>query len=442
MKNNSSITIAELCPEHVQISMLGMSSDTNDSQSSSAGKIDRICQSQIQAYLQQSLGLDVDSAYPTNLKFTPFVSQIVTGFVLTVATIRIAFIPSADVGYDGLEIEQEWIDLSNWAADYYVPVQVDLESNSIHLWGFISHRDVKVQGEFDRISRTYIIDSQYLSDELADLWLTCELIASGEMSPERAEISPVPELLPQTAQEILEALRQHDSIFSPRLNLSFAQWGGILNQPKYLELYLSPVPLNITRLSDWLDRASAAIQADWKSIHDFFKTPQLSASHRSVNLVEQLTICPQHNLMYRSIDPNTKTLAAIIENTKSQSERWDAIESLWARDPNHSALPIYKLLDLGLFFQGEQLSLLVSIVPTKVGKLGILIRLSPNREQTKLPLGINLSLLAANGQMSREIIAQDGNYQCLQLIFDADFDDLFSICVTLNGNQLTKHFQV
>jgi Protein of unknown function (DUF1822) len=429
MKSNSSITTAELYPEHIQISILGINSDTNDSQSPSPDKIDSLpkttlregsCQSQLQAYFQQSLGLDVDLAYPTDLKFTPLVSQLVTGFVLTVATIRIAFIPSEDVGYDGFEIEQEWVDLSNWAADYYVPVQVDLEGKFLNLWGFISHRDVQAQGEFDRISRTYIIDSQYLSDELADLWLTCELIASGEMSPERGVVSPIPELLPQTAQGLIDTLRGHrsrsisgrESIFSPRLDLSFAQWGGILNHSKYLELYLQPTPLNITRLSDWLDRTSAAIYADWKSIHDFFKTPQLSESNRCLNLVEQLTICPQSNLMYRSIDSSPNTLAAIIENTQSQSERWDAIESLWAIDPNHSALPIYKLLDLGLFFQGEQLSLLVSIVPTKAGNLGILVRLSPNREQTKLPTCINLSLLAEDGQISREIIAQDGNYQC------------------------------
>jgi Protein of unknown function (DUF1822) len=464
MKTSSSITIAELYPKYVEIPILGMNSDANDSQLSatSPGQIDslpetlceRICQSQLQAYLHQNLGLDVAVAYPTDLKFTRLISQLVTGFVLNVATIRIAFIPSEDLDYDGLEIEQEWVDLSNWAADYYVPVQVDLEGELLHLWGFISYRDVKEQGAFDRIARTYTIDSQYLSDDLDDLWLICELIASGEMLPERAVIPQLPELLPQTAQGIVDTLRQHDSIFSPRLDLAFAQWGGILNQPKYLELYLNPVPEKepesivqtiprvITRLSDWLDGQSATIYADWKSIRDFFKTPQLSENYRSINLVEQLTICPQHNFMYRSMDTNTEALADIIENSTSQNERWDAIESLWVRDPNHSALPIYKLLDLSIFFQGEQLSLLVSIVPTKAGKLGILMRLSPNREQTKLPLGINLSLLAEDGQISREIIAQDGNYQCLQLIFDADFGDLFSICVTLNGNQLTKHFQV
>jgi hypothetical protein len=450
MNNSSSITITELYPEHLHISLDSKNSNylETDSQefSTAAGKIDRICQSQIQAYLQKNLGLDVTVAYPTDLKFNPLISQLVNGFVLTISNIRIVFIPSEDLDYGGFEIEQEWVDLSNWTADYYVPIQVNLEGNLLHLWGFISHREVKEQGEFDRISRTYIINSQCLSDDLDDLWLTCELLASDEMSPERAAISPLPALLPQTAGKIIDTLRQNRSIFSPRLDLSFEQWGGILNQPKYLEIYLNPiastVPHLITRLSDWINGQSAAIDQEWKSISEFFKAPQLSAGYRSINLVEQLTICPQSNLMYRSIDIGTKALADIIQNTTSQHERWESIEHLWKLDPNHPALPIYKLLDLGLFFQGRQLSLLVSIIPTKIGKLGILIRLSSNQLQTQLPSGIQLSRFNEDGDLSREVIAKDNMYQCLQLIFDADFGDAFSICVKLDDKQLIKHFQV
>lgn len=472
MKNNLSITIGELYPEYLEISMLGTNSDATDSQLSSASMnqidslpetlCDRICQSQLQAYLQQNLGLDVAGAYPTDLKFTRLISQVVTGFVLTIATTRIVFIPSEGVDYDGLEIEQEWVDLSNWAADYYVPVQIDVEAKLLHLWGFISHRDVKEQGAFDRISRTYTIDSQYLSDELDDLWLICELLASDEMLPERAIIPPLPELLPQTAQEIVDTLQQHQSIFSPRLDLSFAQWGGILNQSKCLELYLNsplqpkPVAVALTsyraviRLSDWLEKQGTAIYQDWKSIGEFLKMPDLLASSIPFCSLENLKdlskinhlIAPQSNLMYRNLNVDTKKLVEIIQDTSSQNERWEAIESLWERDPDHPALPIYKILDLGLFFQGSQLSLLVSIVPTKNGKLGVLIRLSSNQSQTQLPSGINLRRLDRDGNISRQIIAKDDTYKCLQLIFDADFGDEFSICVTLNDSHLTKHFQV
>jgi hypothetical protein len=449
LNNYHNIEIEASYPQPISIAL-----DDAFSLHTSASKINTHCQSTVRAYLQQHLGLTVDLAYPTNIQFIPLISQLVTGFVLIVANTRIVFIPSEDLDYCGFEIEQEWVDLSNWAADYYVPVQVDLEGKFLNLWGFISHRDVQAKGEFDRISRTYIIDSQYISDDLDELWLTCELIASQEMSPERGAVLPVPELLPQTAQELIDILRENRSIFSPRLDLDFAQWGGILDRPKYLELYLNlapeaelgsialTIPRGIVRLSDWLDGQSAAIYKDWKSIREFFATPQLSAEYRSINLVEQLTICPQHNLMYRNTATNTQNLVEIIQNTNSQNERWDAIESLWERDPYHSALPIYKLLDLGLFFRGEQLSLLVSILPTKTGKLGILIRLSPNQVHSKLPLGIQLSRFDEDGKISRQVIAKDNTYQYLQLIFDADFGDKFSICVTLNDNQLTKHFQV
>lgn len=472
MNNNLSIAITELYPEHLHIPMLESGNYANNFKVSltSADDVDaipetrweRICQSQLQAYLHHNLGLDVVGAYPTDLRFTRLISQLVTGFVLTVATTRIVFIPSDEVDYDGLEIEQEWVDLSNWAADYYVPVQIDLEAKLLHLWGFISHRDVKEYGAFDRIFRTYTIDSQYLSDELDDLWLICELLASGEMLPEQATTPPLPELLPQTAQEIVDTLRQHRSIFSPRLDLSFAQWGGILNQSKCLELYLNsspqpePVAVDltshraVTRLSDWLEEKGTAIYQDWKSIGEFLKMPDLLATPlpiRSLKSLENLIkinhlIAPQSNLMYRNLNVDTKKLVEIIQDTSSQNERWEAIESLWERDPDHPALPIYKILDLGLFFQGSQLALLVSIVPTKSGKLGVLIRLSSNQPQSQLPSGINLCRLDRAGNISRQITAKDDTYKCLQLIFDADAGDEFSICVTLNNNHLTKHFQV
>jgi hypothetical protein len=450
MKNNSSLTVQELYPDRIYIPLDPESREL----AIVPGNFEPICQSKVRAYLQKNLGLNIDLAYPTDIQLMPLVSQLVDGFVLTVEGIRIVFIPSEDLDFSGFEIEQEWVDLSNWVADYYVPVQVDLESKLLHLWGFISHRNVKDLGEFDRIFRTYSLDGQYLSDNLDNLWLTCELLASGEMLPDRAAISPLPQLLPQTAREIIGILRQHQSVFSPRLDLDFERWGGILNQPPYLDLYLNltpaPEPIatvtsirsTITKLSDWLDGQSVAIYQDWKSIGEFFQSPQLQAGFRSIDSVKELTICPQSNLMYRNISGNIESLAEIIKNTNSQHERWEAIEYLWKLDPEHPALPIYKLLDLSLFFQGEQLSLLVSIVPTKTGKLGILIRLSPNREQTQLPLGIKLSRLDEEGNISRETIAQDRNYQCLQLIFDADFGRVFSICVTLNDNQLIKHFQV
>ncbi len=446
------MTVQALYPEHVCISLTHSEVRTNFN----SGEINLICQSHVKKYLEDNLGLNVELVFPSNFNIQFFSRHSIIGFVYAVEGVRIAFIPSEDLNFEEFEIQQEWVDLSTWFADYYVPIQVDLEGEFLHLWGFVSHKNVKEQGEYDPIFRTYSVNGQYLSDNLDNLWLICDLQASGDMLPERATI-PKYQLLPNIAQGVINNFRQHlSSGFLPRLDLVFEEWAGILNDRQWLDMYLSPaivsapvkvaasVENRLTNLSDWFDDRAAEIYQEWKSISEFFKTPQMQSGSRSIDRVKELTICPQVNLMYRSTGKNTEELVSLIHNTSSQNDRWEAIEYLWKLDPDHPALPIYKLMDLGLFFRGEQLSLLVSIISNKSDKLGILIRLSPNDREntTTLPSGIKLSLLGKEGDISREIIAQDSKYQCLQLIFDADFDDLFSICVTLNNNQLTKQFQV
>jgi hypothetical protein len=477
MKSNNSLTIQSIYPDHVYIPLVGhqapemfdskmpkanSSSYLKELQSAQEVGDDRsalvstvstnyLCQIAVTKYLEKMLGLDIHTAYPNNIKSTK-INSLVDGFVLSIAGVRVVFVPSEDLDISSFELPQEWIDLSNWAADYYVPIQIDEDDQHLHLWGFVTHCQVKEAGEFDRVFRTYTINSQYLNDDLDNLWLRCELQASGEIAASQINPLSTPQLSSQVAQDIIHLFAQHQSIFSPRLEFSFEQWGGILNQPEWLEKYLkltdiaAPIENKVfTKLSDWLDRNTTAIYQDWQSVADFFAAPQLQAGMRSPNKsqkIQEFMIAPHNDLMYRGKDRSIKDLTTIIKNTASQQERWDAIECLWKLDPNHPSLPTYKLLDLGLFFQGEQLSLLVSVISTSANQLGILIRLSPNQENAKLPANVQLSRLDEAGNISRQVVAQDSEYQCLQLIFDADLGDMFSICVTLQDNKLIKHFQV
>jgi Protein of unknown function (DUF1822) len=477
MKSNKSLTIQSIYPDHVYIPLTShQTQEIFDSEmcevhsapflkeaqsppeliADQAAMIFTIntnntCQTAVTNYLQKSLGLDACTAYPSSIK-TIQINLLVDGFVLSIAGIRVVFIISEDLDDSSFELPQEWIDLSNWVADYYVPIQVNPDDQYLHLWGFITYSQVKEAGEFDRVFRTYTINSQDLNDDLDDLWLRCGLQASGEIVANQTKPLPTPYLSSQAAQEIINLFLQHKSVFSPRLEYSFEQWGGILNQPEWLEKYLASINSTapaenkvLTKLSAWLDRNTMAIYQEWKSIDEFFAAPQLQVGMRSSNKVQkvkELMIAPQSNFTQHGTAQNIQELIATIKNTASQQDRWDAIECLWRIDPKHPFLPIYKLLDLGLFFQGKHLSLLVSVISTSANQLGILIRLSPNQENAKLPTGIQLSRLDEAGDISRQVITQDSEYQCLQLIFDADLGDLFSICVTLQDNKLIKHFQV
>jgi hypothetical protein len=472
-------TLSEIYPEHswIDLSEIGeleskLSAEKLQDRDYHLSRVDlnQLCMVAVKKWLSEVFELELKSVFPCTFggkENLEFISGLVNGFALQVGKTRLVFIPSQSIDLTEIEIPQEWVDLLNWAGDYYVPIQVDVEGKYLHLWTFISHYDLKNNGEFDPVFRNYEIADDAGSKSLDVLFTACELHALGELTPKRAEISPVPTLAATDANELIKQLQQHRSGFSPRLEFSFSLWGAILNDDhEYLEKYLNPRILvhaspNKSRtpliLSHWFDKQLETIHQEWKSIGEFFQQPQWQSGLRGdldrgndlanqsteiMDRVKELTICPQRSLMYRDISKDTENLVNTIQNTASQQERWEAIEYLWALDPEHPALPIYKLMDLGLFFQGEHLSLLVSIVRTKRGKLGILVRLSPNRDRTTLPFGIKLSRLDEQGNVSREEIAQDNKRQCLQLIFDADFGDLFSICVTLNDNHLTQKFQV
>jgi hypothetical protein len=448
----------------------------------SAVKINTHCQSIIGEYLQQHLELKVDLAYPTDLQFTSFVSKLVTGFVLSIDQIRIVFIPSEDLDYCGFEIEQEWVDLSNWAADYYVPVQVDLEGKFLNLWGFISRRDVKEQGEFDPISRTYIIDSEYLNDDLVDLWLTCELIANQTIAPERAYILDEPELLPQTARELINTLHGHKSIFSPRLDLSFAQWGGILNQPKFLELYLNPapekepvsialtIPRVLTRLSDWLDGQSAAIYEDWKSIETFiyptqpvpaFRSspdklkPRLAPNHfRGVPLDTVETIDREIKRLYATselsivqipahISQPAELLVYLIQHTNNDNLRLQALEYLWTIAPEHKLVQSRRIKDLGMTIKGHSIGLMIAALEKQDKQLSILSRIYPLGIESQLPPNLQLWLLDEHGNSATKqpIVSRSNPLDSyIQLHFSADRGDVFSISIKLNDSSMTEPF--
>jgi Protein of unknown function (DUF1822) len=333
-------------------------------------------------YLQNNLGLENQIVEPQE--------DDLQGFALEINGIRVGFFPDEAIDLAGFTVNQKWLDRSDWQVDYYVPVQVEAEH--LHLWGFISDPQFRQAAEFDAKWQEYTVSSESVSVALDDLWLACEL-----------------------------------GLGRPDSNSSSIE------------------------LSAWLRGQNTIHDSAWQSIEEFFQT-QIAEIFGSPNHLARFAICPATELShmrssYRSSlsafeNKTPDALADLILSTENQQERWDAIEYLWQAAPQHPALPIYKLLDLGLFFQGQQLTLLVSILSLPADRVGILIRLNASGAPHLLPSGIALSRLDPEGQVTRHIAAADDDHLCLQLIFDGDIGDRFSISVTLGERQFTKHFQV
>jgi hypothetical protein len=441
--------LIETYPEHEWIDLTEYPEYTIDNDTTEVD-LNLQCKSIIKEWLETNRGLPSkeDLPYSGEPKHDRLVSQIVNGFCLKIETSKVIFIPSEQIDIDSFEVAQEWVDLTNWMGDYYVPIQVDVDAQHLHLWGMITHQELKQTEEpDDEMFRYYNIDADRTIDNLEVLWTSCELAPDP-----RSE--NIPKLVTQGIGSLIDRVKSEVGSNFDRLILQFNEWGAILDNDKHLNQYLMYQPQaaetysddksreRVLVLRDWVLKQTKAIYQEWKSPQDFFQQPQLGFRSESL---EELTLCPEITILRRNIDVNrtVEDLVSSIQNAANQKERWDTIECLRTLNPNHSALPTYKLIDLGSFFKGEYLSLLVSWIPTKVGELGILIRLSSNKVGTPLPLGIKLIRLDENGNISRcEQVERDDELQCLQLIFAADFQDLFSIVVTLGDKQLTKDFEV
>jgi Protein of unknown function (DUF1822) len=333
-------------------------------------------------YLQNNLGLEN--------QIVDFPGDGLQGFVLEINGIRVGFFPDEAIDLAGFTVNQKWLGDRDRHLDYYVPVQIETEH--LHLWGFMSDAQFRQAAEFDAKWQEYTVGSESVTAALDDLWLACEL-----------------------------------GLGRPKIEASSIQ------------------------LSAWLRGQNTIHSQDWQSIEEFFQT-QIAEIFGSPNHPARFAICPttelshmrnKHRSSLAAFENKTPdALADLILSTENQQERWDAIEYLWQAAPQHPALPIYKLLDLGLFFQGQQLTLLVSILSLPADRVGILIRLNASSAPHPLPTGITLSRLNPEGQVTRHITAVDDDHLCLQLIFDGDIGDRFSISVTLGERQFTKHFQV
>jgi Protein of unknown function (DUF1822) len=457
--------LSDIYPEHVWIEIADLAEST------SPLELSRYTIEQISNYLID-LGLVVKAAFPTEELYLPLISRAIDGFGLLIAGVRVAFIPSNSIDLAGFEIEQEWVDLSNWAADYYVPFQLDREQNYIHLWGFIAHQSVQQQANLDRTLRTYEVDSADLIAELEQLWLSCELLNAGELTSERGVIHSLAPLSTSAATATIERLQQYKSVFSPRLLLPFAEWGAIMNIPEYLHLYAHPMPV-ITKISNWfrsqvesIDRVSHnSKNYDWLTIDQIDRQPQLLPGYyqthdlkdrfnlRGVALDTEREIQRAVYNLYANQNPNQKIelppnvdspvllLTYLIQHTTDRTLCWQAVEYLWKIAPDNNQNWHRRIKDLGLVMQGHKLGLMVAAIPLLDGTYTILNRVYPIGTEACLPPNVQLNLLSESGERLYQVESRATAIDSyIQLYFTASVGDFFNVCISMNGSSITEAF--
>jgi hypothetical protein len=187
---------------------------------------------------------------------------LVNGSVVTVGDHRIALIPSEVVDQSELEVPQEWVDIPSWAADYYLAIYLMPDMQSLHIAGFATHHQLKQEAQLDFGQRSYHLGIEALTTDLNLLGISTASYTSAQT---RAAIANPTPLSNTQAQNLIQRLGSPTELL-PRLEVPFALWAALLDQPKHhAALYRQRQGETSLNLGAWLqgqfDRAWLPIEA-------------------------------------------------------------------------------------------------------------------------------------------------------------------------------------
>jgi hypothetical protein len=154
--------------------------------------------------------------------------QFINGSVVNIHDKRLILIPSDATDLEGFEVQQEWVDIPNLAGDYYLPVRVDLEKNYLHIWGFISRKNLQKRADYDKLDKLYIVSSGDVIDDIETLWIALELYE------EKGDFEALPSLTESEAAKLIKTYSQ-PLPYSPRLKGNFQEWMALLNEKEWLK---------------------------------------------------------------------------------------------------------------------------------------------------------------------------------------------------------------
>jgi len=424
-----------------------------------------ICLNPIISWLQEESGIE-PQIFPSPTEAINLWESI-NGTAISLEKTRIVIIPSEAIDTEEFCVPQEWVDIPNWTANYYLAVQVSPDDGYLRVWGYATHQQLKNSGIYDEVDRTYSLERADVIEDLNVMWVARQLCPD-----EKVEVELLPILSPNQAETILAQLSQYP-LDSLRFSLPFTQWGALLTQNSWRQQLWgqreatmaintpTTVARNLTNLSNWFDNF---FETGWQTIAEFVgqSDSNLTLAFRSIEMVvnREETIENLIALIYNSVDEgqlkvaaqrlgeisnnNAEAIAALIHlirTTEDEETRWAAAESLWTIDPNNPASGVRRIADLGMQIGDLAVALMVAILPKAEGKVAILLRVYPMGSQTYLPSGLQLAVLDEDGDTFLETEARDSdNY--IQLKFGGDRGERFSVRVALGDNRITEGFAI
>ena len=405
--------------------------------------------------------------------------EVVNGTAIQIGDTRLVLIPSDEGDLEELSVPQEWVDIPNWSADYYIPVQVNLDGDEDECWmevcGFATHRQLKNEGRYSAGDRIYALPTKELTESLAVMQITLGLNL-------QQEVSPLPSLSEVESAELLHKLG-NSSVYSPRLIAPFEQWASFLANDEYRqqmynqrlgiiqEPVLAAAPSVLVkseaRLVEW---AKTCIQAGWQTIDDIREKFGIldsglmsamegggyryggSSSQKGIPTLIELLRDRNKSNQFRAAEllgsvgvgnqEAISELTNLLKTTEDDDVRCQAAVSLGKLDPQNSAagVRIGKMIELTIQLNTVRVLLEITLLPEGSDRTNVYLRLLPVQSKI-LPLNLEVFVLDEEGEVLWEEQA-DSDTNSFQNDFTGTIGDYFEIKIAYDGFSVTQDFTI
>ncbi|BAU04659.1 DUF1822 family protein [Fischerella sp. NIES-3754] len=328
----------------------------------------------------------------------PSIWEFVNGTCLTVGDLRLVLIPSDKSNLTEFRIPQEWVDIPNWVANYYLAVQINLEENWIGVWGYTTHQQIREKAKYDLMDRTYLLDEEDLIADINVMWVAREVC-----SVQKPQLKMLPEL---SSVQIEKLLKQLDH-WTPDLpkDVSEQEWMALLALDEGRQ------DLYQTRLAKHKGNLVAYSQPLVNNLSKWFQNVFEGGWH--------------------SFD----TLVSSQQNTLAVQFRSDATL-------NEVRVKGAKLIDLGMQIRNTAVVLLIGLTSEIDDKVSIRVQLHPANEEVYLPPDLKLLLLSGSGNILQEVQSRSHDNFIQLKKFKSPPGKNFSLQVTLGDISIKEDFML
>lgn len=410
----------------------------------------------------------------------PAIWEVVNGTAIQLGETRLVLIPNSDADIEEFCVPQEWVDIPNWVADYYLAIEVILDGDEDDCWmrviGFTTHRQLKNKGRYNESDRTYSLAIEELTENPIVIQATMGISW-------QAEVPPLPNLSRSQITHLLEILGD-SAIYSPRLrvDIPFEHWGALLadekSRQKLYNLRLSQLVSEVTLtrqpivLKQWLqnvmENGRNAAENIWQTFETLYVQPEAVRSRVRTQIASGDAIAPIVSLLQPHQPDRIRRQAAgvlgeigtgspdaitaliqLLQTTQDEETRWQASLSLGKIDPGNPLGGVKKarVIDMGMQLGVHKLGLIVAIRPKLEGRIGVCLQVQPLDNGTKLPPHLKLSVLSELGEpisgLEVEARSNDrgrGKDELLELRFSPPPQTLFRVQISVDDLNITEDF--